>query len=130
MKDQEIQIGCSYRVTKGEESRIVTIKDKAELIASLCLNDKGRIEPIALDADELARLGAEKDENNSRHTIQLNKDYKLELTCNGFSNHEDGEYWISITGYYQQVTFTKRYVHQTQQLFQALTGENLPYNEK
>ena len=117
MKDQEIQIGCTYRVTKGEESRIVTIKDKAELIASLYLNDKGRIEPIVLDSDELVRLGLKLIDSDDDHGYYLQSiDLFLDRS---FQPCGIGEYTI---------VFER--VHQLQQLFQALTGENLPYNEK
>lgn len=117
MKEAEIQIGCTYRVTNPIESRIATIKNKAELIASLHLNDQGRIEPILLDEDELVRLGFDKD---------------TETTYRWFSGDniavDIDDFGVRVSNWWLDRKIET--VHQLQQLFQALTRENLPYNEK
>lgn len=129
MKEQDLHIGCSYRLAEKMGSGILTIKTRKDLLDAFQFFDYGLVEPIQIDADELKRLGFTKDENKDLNTIRLNEDYTLELTCNGFSNHEHGEYYVSIVGYFQQITFTKRYVHELQLLYFSLTGEFLTYKQ-
>ena len=84
------------------------------------------IEPIPLTEEWLLQFGFEKDENKPFHFIRL-EEYNLQVMVNGFSGTLDKDpYWFcSIVGTNNQTTFNKMYVHQLQNLYFALTGEEL-----
>jgi len=93
MKDQEIQIGCTYRVIAGAITKIITIKDREGLLTAMDVNDRGGLEPIVLDADELVRLGFIV--NDTRH--QWNK-----RDCKPEGVHENNVASFKIWIYFQE----------------------------
>jgi len=84
--------------------------------------------PIELTEEWLVKFGFEKDKNSDTYFIDL-LEYELKVCLNVFSGglEKDCNWFFSIkTGYRSQlITFTKQYVHQLQNLYSALTGEEL-----
>ena len=86
------------------------------------------VKPIPLSDEWLVKLGLEKHSVDDFYFIDLGE-YILQVVVNGFSGtlEKDSNWFVSInTGFGSQpVTITKRYVHQIQNLYFALTGEEL-----
>lgn len=82
--------------------------------------------PIPLTEEWLIKFGFEKDENKPFHFIRL-EEYNLEVMVNGFSGtlEKEPNWFCSIKSYAHQTTFQKMHVHQLQNLYFALTGEEL-----
>jgi len=86
--------------------------------------EKNYCRPVPITEGWLFKLGFKRDENKPFYYIKI-EEYNIELTANAFSNHEDGEYYVSIVAYNNKCTFKKRYVHQLQNLYFALTDKEL-----
>lgn len=86
--------------------------------------------PIPLTEEWLIKFGFEKDENKPFHFIRL-EEYNLEVMVNGFSGtlEKEPNWFCSIKSYAHQTTFQKMHVHQLQNLYHALTGEELTIKE-
>lgn len=87
------------------------------------------IDPVPLSKEWLKRLGLIEHSVSDFYYIEL-EEYILQVVVNGFSGtlEKDPKWFISIdTGHGSQpVTITKRYVHELQNIYHALTGEELP----
>ncbi len=95
-------------------------------------NDSIRIDisdlsPIPLTEEWLLKFGFEKDDLTEGLYTKIMLEYNLEVSQNGFSGtlEKDLLWFITIKAYNNQVTFQKRYVHQLQNLYFSLTGEEL-----
>jgi len=116
MKASELRIGNYVKDPYNKEIRLVSVDKDASMLS-----------PIPLTEEWLLKLGALKDLMTSGlFKIRL-KEYTLEIMMNGFSGTliKEPSWWITIKGYNDKVTFTKMYVHQLQNLYHALTGEEL-----
>lgn len=89
------------------------------------------LSPIPLTEEWLLKFGFEKDDLTLGLYIKVMLEYNLEIYQNGFSGtlEKDSLWFITIKGYDNQVTFQKRHVHQLQNLYFALTGEELKPKE-
>ena len=83
--------------------------------------------PVPLTAEWLLKLGFDKDDLTVNLYVKHFKEYSLQLYQNGFSGtlEKDASWFTTIKGYNDQVTLTKQYVHQLQNLYHALTGKEL-----
>jgi len=116
MKANELRIGNllgSYN--KGEEDRVLTINAQNILVEAKA-NNQGytRYRPIPLTEEWLLRFGFEKNNNNQFILIKGSVDILFNKDLNGWTC--DGiNFSINMT----------EHVHQLQNLYFALTGEEL-----
>jgi hypothetical protein len=136
MKEQEIQIGCSYRLTEKMGGGIMTVKTRKDLLDALELFDKGFIEPIVLDSNELVNFGFESDGEGGEVHFKINENFSLCVFFDAVGHKDHGRFFVldytddsiegSHTSYIPNPTL---YVHELQNLYFALTGEELTYIE-
>lgn len=125
MKANELRIGCNYQLENGVlRGRIVTIKNKLDLDVAFDLLESNLIKPIPLTEEWLVRFGFEKDFDGSfmLGIISIFKDKRLKqnvyIYTESTSKYSDGQ-WVVI------LDLKLQYVHQLQNLYFALTGEEL-----
>ena len=124
---QELRIGNYVMGGKGKPYRF-ELCDFSDWCNDHNSHEFGdNIHPIPLTEEWLLKFGFEKD-----RIMSYFKDcgeYKMKISINSFSGtiEEDSSWFISIlTGYGSQpVTLVKQYVHQLQNLYFALAGEEL-----
>jgi hypothetical protein len=119
MKAQDLRIGNWVQFRHTETPVLITLGDFVREYKEEHLED---YEPIPLTEEWLERLGFEKDEEYDEGGLV---DYRMTLMKNSL---EFVSFWNSedLTGVNQpQTSVDVRHVHQLQNLYFALTGEEL-----
>jgi len=96
---------------------------------SFCVNSETGIVPIPLTEEWLIKFGFETEQKNKSLFIIKCDEYVMRVSVNTFSGNLENSYvwFVSVlTGYASRpVTIFYKYVHQLQNLYFALTGEEL-----
>ena len=117
MKANELRVGNWVYDSWNKESYPVPIR---------MIEAAGQLKPIPLTEEWLLKAGLEYIQN-AEWEIKI-PDYSIRISRNGFT---DEQWFLSIlTGFGSQpVTIQIKYVHQLQNLYFALTGEELTLAE-
>ena len=133
MKVNELRIGNWVKSDGGIPFQI-ELSDFSDWYYDYNSHEYGdHIHPVLLTEVWLKDFGFKKDEIRPIYKKSFDE-YAIEITVNVFSGslEKDESWFVSIlTGYGSQpVTLTKQYVHQLQNLYFVLTGEELTTNEQ
>ena len=132
MKEAEIQIGCTYRVSETQGGGTITIKNRTDLSAAFDLYMSGDLEAIVLDPLELKKLGFNDAEYKNGYIGTDIKRPNSMITDFVLTKPEKLAEWQNFYAFeFGNHRFVQLdHVHHLQRLFYSHTGLNLPYNEK
>ena len=130
MNASELRIG--NLIVLGSIIATVSIIEKFKGTNAINEVNQDMICPIPLTKDWLKKLGLKKHSVDDFYFIEL-EEYILQVVVNGFSGtlKKDSSWFVSITTGFgsQPVTITKKYVHEIQNLYFALSNKELTINK-
>lgn len=115
---------------KASELRIgnwVNYNSHYRRIVSLNLDTDVNADPIPLSEEILLKCGFSKCDSKFICKPQI---LTIQISNNETLDYEDGEFFIANSGSHRVVTFWKspKYLHQLQNLFHSITGDELKFN--
>lgn len=123
MKASEFRIGniCIEKYT-GELLRVISVNDNEQITFSGHFTNKWQAEPIALTKEWLLRFGFF-DNSYANFFIDINAEYAS--LCISFKDYACAQIREDVTIDDHDINLPCRYVHQLQNLYFALTGQEL-----